>query len=74
MSNLEKMFDDQKDNAQQKYNNRNFIDTMHHPQIKVDMPVRIFFTKEIAKHLPQGKKLANIFLFIFGSLMIFTHR
>ena len=55
---------DEINNAQQKNDNGNFIDTMHYPGVDIGRLIRPLFAKEIACYLAQGEELFYPHLFL----------
>jgi len=43
----DKDFDDRPDDTNQKHNDGNGIDSMHHLKVKVSGPVRVFFSEKV---------------------------
>lgn len=50
-------FQDQIEHSQQEDDNGDLVDAVHHPDIDVQRTGRIFFAKEVAADLAEGKKL-----------------
>lgn len=55
---------DPKNNPHQEYQNGNFIDAMHHPDIDIGWSVRVRFSEYPEKIIPNFTKLKKLFNFI----------
>jgi hypothetical protein len=59
MSTSEQSFQDQENDTQQKNDNGDFIDTVHHLDIDVAWTRGIFLPEKISPHLTKGEKLSE---------------
>jgi hypothetical protein len=62
---LDKSFNDPKDQGKQENKNRNLVDTMHHPQIKIARCIGVRLSENTEKIIPYLTQLKKLLYLIF---------
>lgn len=70
---LQQSFQDKVDHPDEKYDNGDLVNPVHHFDVDIGWSCRVFLAEEISAHFPQGEELLPTFFFFRVSSLMCVH-